>query len=417
MKNTTSSWSLALVLSSVVLAGCGSEALPGDDANSAASQYDVSDVQLAATAGVSGTVWVLESYGDGTAHPGLNAVDYGAPGGSNVYHQIEGLPAEIGGGWIFVDFVQEAGYCSQFNPGDAKYNGAKLRVHTYFYGRDGAYLGYHSAAYQHVVPADGIKDVWLTWNNANAGSMWSSPDATLGNRDGGGVFMGTLFAGGGVKITNNNGKLCHWGDHLHQEGMGSRASIGVGDKVTGRVSQGNVFTVAGGQPYSGNPPSAPPAVGTQPPADPQDPPATPQDPPGTPGDPDPTGCACKAGVDNFCNYAAKTAGCEMTQPGGYCDPNGNGDYADADWTQGWYDYKAKCVDTQPPAEEDPPAEDPPAASCACKAGVSNFCHYAPKTEGCAMTFPGGYCDPNGDGSYADGDWNTGWYEFNGQCGS
>jgi hypothetical protein len=29
----------------------------------------------------------------------------------------------------------------------------------------------------------------------------------------------------------------------------------------------------------------------------------------------------------------------MTQPGGYCDPNGDGSYADADWVRGYYDHQ------------------------------------------------------------------------------
>ncbi len=32
-----------------------------------------------------------------------------------------------------------------------------------------------------------------------------------------------------------------------------------------------------------------------------------------------------------------------------------------------------------------------------------------------MTHPGGYCDPNGDGSFEDGLWELGWYEFLGYC--
>lgn len=57
----------------------------------------------------------------------------------------------------------------------------------------------------------------------------------------------------------------------------------------------------------------------------------------------------------------------------------------------------------------------PPASCACRGGVSNFCHYTPRTTGCVMTFPGGYCDPNGDGSYSDADWVRGYAEFKAAC--
>jgi hypothetical protein len=45
----------------------------------------------------------------------------------------------------------------------------------------------------------------------------------------------------------------------------------------------------------------------------------------------------------------------------------------------------------------------------CCVGDGNTCGSPPSTPGCEMTFPGGYCDPNGDASYADGDWQRGWY--------
>lgn len=57
----------------------------------------------------------------------------------------------------------------------------------------------------------------------------------------------------------------------------------------------------------------------------------------------------------------------------------------------------------------------PTPTCACRSGVDNFCHYPPRTAGCAMTFPGGYCDPNGDGGYGDADWGRGFNEFHAAC--
>jgi hypothetical protein len=33
----------------------------------------------------------------------------------------------------------------------------------------------------------------------------------------------------------------------------------------------------------------------------------------------------------------------MTAPGGYCDPDGDGDFADADWVRGWREHQAECV--------------------------------------------------------------------------
>ncbi len=56
----------------------------------------------------------------------------------------------------------------------------------------------------------------------------------------------------------------------------------------------------------------------------------------------------------------------------------------------------------------------PYPNCPCDR-TDNYCHHAPQTNGCPMTFPGGYCDPNGDGSYADGDWTRGYNEYQSYC--
>jgi hypothetical protein len=61
-----------------------------------------------------------------------------------------------------------------------------------------------------------------------------------------------------------------------------------------------------------------------------------------PPPPAPGGCACSATVDNYCLYAKNTPGCAMTAPGGYCDPNGDGSFADADWIGGYVEYHQKC---------------------------------------------------------------------------
>ena len=56
-------------------------------------------------------------------------------------------------------------------------------------------------------------------------------------------------------------------------------------------------------------------------------------------------------------------------------------------------------------------------SCPCGLASSNYCDIGPRTSGCPMTFSGGYCDPNGDGNYADADWVRGWNEYRAGCGS
>jgi len=53
-------------------------------------------------------------------------------------------------------------------------------------------------------------------------------------------------------------------------------------------------------------------------------------------------CPCLDGADNFCQYGPSYPGCTMTYPGGYCDPNGDGDFSDADWARGYYEYLDAC---------------------------------------------------------------------------
>ena len=69
----------------------------------------------------------------------------------------------------------------------------------------------------------------------------------------------------------------------------------------------------------------------------------------------------------------------------------------------------------PPPEEPPPGDPWPTCPCINAPGVNNFCHYGPSYAGCPMTAPGGYCDPNGDGSFAEGNWDQGWYDWQAQC--
>ena len=58
--------------------------------------------------------------------------------------------------------------------------------------------------------------------------------------------------------------------------------------------------------------------------------------------PCPCPCSADPNIDNFCNFAPKTKGCVMTEAGGYCDPNGDGSYTDADWEHGYYEYFYQC---------------------------------------------------------------------------
>ena len=51
---------------------------------------------------------------------------------------------------------------------------------------------------------------------------------------------------------------------------------------------------------------------------------------------------CLGGVDNFCLYGPSYPGAPMTHPGGYCDPNGDANFSDADWVRGYNEYQQYC---------------------------------------------------------------------------
>jgi hypothetical protein len=234
----------------------GQSALPTDDAG---KKRAGESPLLAVLAGTDGGISTLATYPNGNAHPGTNAMDIGAPGGSAVWHQLDYLDSHIGGGWLYVTQVHESGYCSQWTPGSSYYNGGKILVYAYLYDTAGSYLGSHRAAFQHVEPHAANLDAWWTWNNAAADRpLWPSASVTLGNQKEGGLYLGTVFGGGGRAITNGaGGKLCHKGDHLHQEGHGTRASQRYsGEQVSARYHDMHYFIPDGGYP-AGAPPSEP----------------------------------------------------------------------------------------------------------------------------------------------------------------
>jgi hypothetical protein len=195
----------------------------------------------ASLASVDGTITTLAKYSDGGTHPGVNAIDIAAPGGTAVFHQLDYLKPEIAGGWIYIAPVHEAGRCSQWWPGSPYYNGAKIVAHTYFYDTWGNFAGSHRAVFQHVDPHDPHMFTWLPWSNANGTS--------------GGVYVGTVHPVGAPIYNGPSGALCTSGSHVHQEGDGSRAGQRfVGEHVTGRYSDLHYFTPAWSKPV-GEPPS------------------------------------------------------------------------------------------------------------------------------------------------------------------
>lgn len=56
----------------------------------------------------------------------------------------------------------------------------------------------------------------------------------------------------------------------------------------------------------------------------------------------------------------------------------------------------------------------PACPCTAEAAAAmNLCGLPPGT--CEPVKPGGYCDPNGDSNFADGDWVLGWEHWSALC--
>jgi hypothetical protein len=256
-------------LAVVVAAACASACVDEPAAMPPAKPTEASAlaVTLASTSGVTGTITTLATYGGGTAHPGTNAIDIGAPGGSAVVHQLDYLPPEIAGGWIWVEDVHEAGRCSQWWPGSPYYNGSKIYVHVYFHDAGGGFLGSHRAAFQHVDPNWEYVNTWWTWNNAGAWlPAWpGGAHVTYGNGPGGGLHLGAVHAVWSSIYNGPGGGLCTTGSHLHQESDGWRAGQRwVGEYVTSGYSDLHYFQPvdwwsAGAPPFPPGQPPPPPS--------------------------------------------------------------------------------------------------------------------------------------------------------------
>jgi len=249
------------------LSGCVTESAPPSIAH---------EQTFASLAGIDGVVTTLAVYDGGGAHPGVNAVDIGAPGGTAVFHQLDYLPPWIAGGWIWVGPVHEAGRCSQWWPGSPYYNGDKIYVHTYLYDTDGTFVGSHRAAYQHVDPYAAHMDTWWSWNNPGATALAFPDGAQLayGNQVDGGLYLGGVHTVWSSITNGPGGGLCTTGSHLHQEADGWRAGQRwVGESLTARYSDLHYFTAspawsAGAPPW--HPTPAPPVTPEDPPPPPPD---------------------------------------------------------------------------------------------------------------------------------------------------
>jgi hypothetical protein len=111
----------------------------------------------------------------------------------------------------------------------------------------------------------------------------------------------------------------------------------------------------------------------------------------------PDDCACEAECGNaVCEFGEDCAGC--SDDCGACEVCGDGVCGQTEWCDG-------C------------SEDCGGCTCGCVDDplFTNYCQFVPNTVGCPMTAPGGYCDPNGDGDYADADWAKGEADYAWQC--
>jgi len=135
-------------------------------------------------------------------------------------------------------------------------------------------------------------------------------------------------------------------------------------------------------------------------------------------------CECEPGtVEILCNaiesacffrdhprFEGDCADCVDDGSGRFPDCSGAGDCwrfcADGHWTtEPW--CESQC--------EDRTGGVPDACACPDAGNAENFCHLAPRTSGCPMTAAGGYCDPDGDGQYDDGDWDRGASDYDSVC--
>lgn len=148
-----------------------------------------------------------------------------------------------------------------------------------------------------------------------------------------------------------------------------------------------------------------------------------------------TGGGDDGGGDPACCEAHGTPGCDSAQTEA-CVCTHTPDCCQSGWTQECADLAYGCGDPycqgspagteggesgetgELPMEEtggEPPPPPPP-PECECLGGVDNFCLYGPSYPDCSMTAPGGYCDPNGDGDFTDGDWEQGYFHYLDECG-
>ncbi len=135
------------------------------------------------------------------------------------------------------------------------------------------------------------------------------------------------------------------------------------------------------------------------------------------------GCQDPICGDQFCNGSETCMGCPVDC--GMCAPAcGDGSCNGAEDCGSCSDdcgACASCPNNQCGDGESCLSCPADCGNCTCPCNpndpnFNNFCYYGPNTGGCPMTLAGGYCDPNGDGSYQDGDWNQGWYDYQAQCG-
>lgn len=158
-------------------------------------------------------------------HAGTYAsrIDVGNATNQTTWVQVDYLPngatTGVSGGYAVAYKV--AGYCQDFEPESASYNGKLVQIDVLYYDTALNYINGHSLRFQHVAPnyrvgAAGSSAYWYHWNNAkNPTKMWVPyvQDFTLNNlqNDGMDVAAVASFTAGSPPPT------CAGAPHLHME--------------------------------------------------------------------------------------------------------------------------------------------------------------------------------------------------------
>lgn len=162
--------------------------------------------------------------------------DIGASSGAAVKLQVDYLPWNVRGGYIYLEDASDT-FCFNRPPGST-YAGRRTRAYVYYYDQSSSsqHTDYHQILYGHIEQSN--LNVWKTWNNVWATNpLWASwaRDYYLEGEDTYGMPVGQLSATGSSS--------CATASHLHQEMTGTHQVT----RNTARYSEG-CWYVAGQSP-------------------------------------------------------------------------------------------------------------------------------------------------------------------------